>query len=330
MKKALPIIFIFFTLKTIAQPTFTAVDLNFVVGEIFSNRQDVDTSGIFQGGSGPNQVWNFVLSPIGVPLLTEILSPANVSYSSVFPNANIVLKDSSANDASYSFIHQNQDSLAILGVIFVSSPNFIDTIIFNNPLLYYQYPITYLATYNDVFQINSGANASIDKISGVYDAYGDITLNGILFSNVIRKHELDTSIYPGISPDTIYYERFQWIAIGEKLPLLNISYSRFGNIGAYEKDVTVSGNIFAKIKQAQGESALSIYPNPAQNELKISNAIKGSTFYEIKDLSGKTIISDQLNPISKTIDIKALSEGLYILELKSKDKVLTKKFVKHL
>jgi hypothetical protein len=328
MKNILRFAFIFFAFKVIAQPNFTASDLNFVVGETFSSRS-ADTTGIFQGGAGPNQVWNFTLVTNGNDDFAEILDVNNVSFSGAFPSANIVIKDSNAfGDVAYTFFNQSNDSSVFIGEVSLSPPNIIDTLIYNNPLLYNQYPFTYLSTYNDIAQISSGANASINRSSGTYDAYGDITVNGVLFPNTLRRHQFDTTIFGGVFSTTIYYERFQWLSIGEKSPLLSISYFRFGNIGPYEKDVVVNGNIFASIKQIKGEPSWAIYPNPANSELKISNAFQSNVFYEIKDLSGKTIASDQLNTISKSIDIKALSEGMYILELKNKDKILTKKFVK--
>jgi hypothetical protein len=328
MKSNLLIAFIFLALKSIAQPTFTAADLNFVIGETISS-QEVDTTGVFQGGAGPNQVWNFTLSTIGSSDTFEIISVDSVSFSPAFPSANIVFKNASASgDVNYSFFSQNQDSSVFLGQVSISPPNLIDTLIFSNPLLYFQYPFSYLTAYNDVYEITTGINASINKSATLFDAYGDITINGVLFSNVIRKHEFDTAFFGGTSPDTIYYENFEWIALGEKWPLLNISYFRFGSSGGYEKGVEVSSKVFSSLSHIKGNSEFVMYPNPATTELKIQHDFKGNMSYTIKDLSGKIIFSDRLNQLSRRIDITSLESGIYILEIRTKDNVLTKKFVK--
>ncbi len=328
MKTIFTLAFIFFSLTVIAQPTFNAGDLNFVVGETFAAKS-ADTTGIFQGPSGANQIWNFTLTASGGDAFAQVLNVNSVSFSGAFPSANIVVKDSNAfGDAGYTFFNQSNDSLVLLGLVSVSSFTNIDTIIYNNPALYYQYPFTYLSTYNDFSQISFGINASINKSSVVYDAYGDMTINGVLFSNVIRKHQFDTTFFGGTSPTIIYYESFEWLTLGEKLPLLTISYFRFGITGSYEKDVAFNSNIFTKMEQLKNESLLEMYPNPAHDELKISNALKGDLYYEIRDLSGKKVASDQFRKNFKTIDIRALEIGVYFLELKSKDKKLTKKFVK--
>ncbi len=328
MKQILLLSFILLILPSFAQPTFNASDLNFIVGETFVSKE-ADTTGIFQGGSGANQVWNFTLTASGNEDSAEVVNVNSVAFSGAFPSANIVIKDSNAfGDAGYTFFNQSNDSLVLLGFVSVSSFTNIDTIIYNNPSLYHLYPFTYLSTYNDFSQISLGSNASINKSSVVYDAYGNITINGVLFSNVIRKHQFDTTFFGGSSQTTIYYETFEWLTLGEKVPLLTISYFRFGITGPYEKNVGFNSKIFSKIKEVKGERLLTIFPSPAHNELKISNALTGNVFYEIKDLNGRKVVSDQFNTISRTIDIKALKSGVYILELTNKDKTLTKKFIK--
>lgn len=64
-------------------------------------------------------------------------------------------------------------------------------------------------------------------------------------------------------------------------------------------------------------SALSfnVYPNPAQNEIRISNA---DGLVSITDMSGKVLITKAVN--NETIDISTLSAGSYIVSVESNGK----------
>jgi len=74
---------------------------------------------------------------------------------------------------------------------------------------------------------------------------------------------------------------------------------------------------------------LSITPNPAKNEIKIIN---DSPFNSIKifDLNGYCLFDKELlfPMYEKTIMIEQLKEGMYIISLEFKDKVLNKKIIK--
>jgi hypothetical protein len=79
MKKLLFIAFIFFVLETIAQPTFTSIDLIKLPGETYSE-YNMDTTGISEGVSGPNQNWNFNISIIGNATISNIISQCTKQY----------------------------------------------------------------------------------------------------------------------------------------------------------------------------------------------------------------------------------------------------------
>lgn len=61
--------------------------------------------------------------------------------------------------------------------------------------------------------------------------------------------------------------------------------------------------------------AFSVYPNPAQNEIKVAG-VEG--IVSITDMSGKMLISTQLN--NSAIDISTLSAGSYIISVANNDK----------
>jgi uncharacterized delta-60 repeat protein len=74
-------------------------------------------------------------------------------------------------------------------------------------------------------------------------------------------------------------------------------------------------------------SDFTLYPNPASETLYIkSEKIKGIDRLGISDISGKTIGAPLL--IGNSIDISQLSKGIYFLNIFSKDKNYTLKFIK--
>jgi surface protein len=69
----------------------------------------------------------------------------------------------------------------------------------------------------------------------------------------------------------------------------------------------------------------SIYPNPATDFIYLKN-IQGIKSYIILDMSGRIIMRDSLS--KDYINIQALTSGNYILQLTSKDNILSFKFIK--
>ncbi len=81
-------------------------------------------------------------------------------------------------------------------------------------------------------------------------------------------------------------------------------------------------------------NAISIYPNPAANELNISltKESKAAVRIEIVDLLNRVLIKEEEGIISgemfKTIDVKGLSKGIYFITTIIDSKVISRKFVK--
>jgi hypothetical protein len=61
-----------------------------------------------------------------------------------------------------------------------------------------------------------------------------------------------------------------------------------------------------------GVEKITIYPNPAVNELRISNYAGG--IVQITDLSGRTVLTDLCISPNSTINVSALPQGIYIIK----------------
>lgn len=73
-------------------------------------------------------------------------------------------------------------------------------------------------------------------------------------------------------------------------------------------------------------SDISIFPNPATNQLNISglNTFQNST-YKIFDISGKCV---QEGVLKETISVTTQAEGLYLLQINNENTTINKKFIK--
>ncbi|MDF2553281.1 MAG: BspA family leucine-rich repeat surface protein [Chryseobacterium sp.] len=96
------------------------------------------------------------------------------------------------------------------------------------------------------------------------------------------------------------------------------------------KGWTISGDTIGECRklsthESQVKNTGSIYPNPAENFIYLQN-IKDAKSYIITDMSGRMITKDALT--KDLINIQNLEPGNYILQIVTKEKIETFKFIK--
>ncbi|MEO6168192.1 MAG: T9SS type A sorting domain-containing protein [Chitinophagales bacterium] len=77
------------------------------------------------------------------------------------------------------------------------------------------------------------------------------------------------------------------------------------------------------------ETSFKVFPNPAQNQLQLSYAnqfTEQATQLEIFDMYGRSVMT--LKNATATIDVSTLHPGIYFIQLKTKNKNLSDKFLK--
>jgi hypothetical protein len=68
------------------------------------------------------------------------------------------------------------------------------------------------------------------------------------------------------------------------------------------------------------ETAVTLYPNPAQNEIQLIGALANSSLYII-DVAGNIVVSTKTLGANVKVDTSALANGYYIVKLVSTGKV---------
>lgn len=82
-------------------------------------------------------------------------------------------------------------------------------------------------------------------------------------------------------------------------------------------------NVAARAPQA---ITLNLYPNPAQNIIRIENGAFAGTV-KIFDMAGKQVFFQQVEKEAVALDVSELANGMYSLEMVNKGKVFRGKFV---
>ncbi len=74
---------------------------------------------------------------------------------------------------------------------------------------------------------------------------------------------------------------------------------------------------------------LRVYPNPATNELRIRNYELGIKEVKIFTIMGEAVLQPTIKQLSNlTIDISSLAKGIYFIQIKTQNQLLTTKFIK--
>jgi hypothetical protein len=90
--------------------------------------------------------------------------------------------------------------------------------------------------------------------------------------------------------------------------------------------LTATGNPTALSSQDFNfENSIKLYPNPVQDLLTIQSDVATIESVTILDVNGRSIMSSN----STFIDVSQLQSGVYLVNIKSGDGVLTKKFLKN-
>ena len=75
-------------------------------------------------------------------------------------------------------------------------------------------------------------------------------------------------------------------------------------------------------------SGVNVYPNPIRNDLNIEFTDKSSRTIKVYDLLGNVLIEKILNSKNEIIDMSMLEDGIYIINIKTGESIVSYKMIK--
>lgn len=153
---------------------------------------------------------------------------------------------------------------------------------------------------------------------------------------ILKKYDIKSYTYHAFPPFSAEDTNYRWIdivcgyqdALALYYDLLNINYLYDYISIARSKNFGENNNPCGPFSSLSDEKEppLSIFPNPAQDEITISGVTPESIM--IYDVMGKLVVSE-FDPVTNKVDIKKLPNGLYIIKIKTVDgKIFTDKILK--
>ena len=110
----------------------------------------------------------------------------------------------------------------------------------------------------------------------------------------------------------------------------NYSFSITANAASQGDDrfeiVTVVSAVTGLGGSTQSYVSVSVYPNPASGWFDIAGSEIGSE-YQLISATGQTVKSGQINQNTQRVETEGLSAGVYVLQVRTQDKVATQKIV---
>lgn len=103
-----------------------------------------------------------------------------------------------------------------------------------------------------------------------------------------------------------------------------------------DENVILDSTLISGVNDVEVEElSLQVFPNPVVDQLTISLALPttGSVVFDLYDVNGSLIQSLRVNTLSKGIHtssmpVEELASGIYLLKVQTKDRIVTKKFMK--
>lgn len=314
-----------------------------VVGDSFTT-SDMDTTGVHEGASGSNILWDFSnVAATGTQWTANYINPSEVPGDSLFPDADVAVN---YDELSYSFYDTESNTVHALGMAFKDF-----SIVYFNTEKVSEYPFTFNSTFLDNFQaeyeLEKGLivhNIGITQFTG--DAFGNIVLPDGSSHNALRvkifRQTADTMFIMGIPASTTEFKAttYEWYTNESKFPVFGISYIEIDVNGTITTDKQVDYNTETATDVDDenlnpGNFTLEQnFPNPFNPETIIKYSINSNQFVSLKvyDVLGNEI-ADLINEEKPAgvYEVKfngnGLSSGIYFYKLQTGGLTETKKMI---
>jgi hypothetical protein len=291
----------------------------------------VDPTGITPGASGSGATWNFASAATVNSLVMNYT--ATTANSGSYPQANVVVGYSGSN---MSYVKSSSSSLLYYGGN-VQVQTVSGSLNYSAPAIWGVYPMSL----NTSSVTSTAGNISTSVGNGTFagsstvtvDGSGDLILSTGMFSNVLRTKTSQTLDFnTGFLSGKLYQDTYEYYGT-MKSPLFSIMSAtislgtqNYTQVMAQQnKEAVPSGT--TGITTEKFPSML-VYPQPASQQLTISNLPQAASQVDLFDITGKLIASEKVTSDKVEIRVTEFQEGLYLYNVKDgkHNTLLTGKF----
>jgi len=301
--------------QTIKMPSVPANGVDYTFDQIEDNSEPTSFK-----DEGP---WDF--SKVTTPTTYEMkLLPISQSKSaSEYPNATHFLQ---SQNGEFFYAYKGNEILNYGRITDNTESSY------SEPVLWMEFPLTSSSQFTDEtksdFKFNGFSGEVVDKsVSQVLGLSSLVLPNGTKYDNAILVKTIKTMDgQVGPLTSTIKEEGKYWWVPGIALPVVAFEKFYLNDNIQYERSSFLKEEKVLSVHSLDMDF-ISIYPNPAQNQITVSSNIKMDS-YRIFNALGKIVMKGDLT--NTTINIESLKSGSYFIALSDKDSNQTyhKRFVK--
>lgn len=320
-----------------AQIQITSADMPVIGDELL---RSIDTiPGFGPGGSGPDQVWDFSSALEDQNVTTTVVDPATTPSADQFGSSNLAFTTDGLN---YSYLSNSASVLTVDG--FAGDPLGDGTLMIDAPfeptLTMHQFPRQFNTTFTDDFGFDVTADGSgfgvyqarireVGLVQDSTDAYGTIT-TPVGTYDCLRSRTVTIridSIFAQlieILPMTFLFATvdttvsYSWHAVETKLPVAEMTVDSVGTAVDFTWSA-IEPNSTVVESDVPMNDALSLFPQPAMDRVRIN--VVGSAFTSVMvcDLNGRMVLRNTRVMANDWLDLSDLPSAVYVVNAITED-----------
>ena len=200
-------------------------------------------------------------------------------------------------------------------------------------LLFTKYIASIQNTPYNVTGVLANSGVKIQQVNGVSQT-DFVDYNTSMFNDTLSQIGSDWKTFNmatfqyTVAPDVVYFVQD---TTGTDKAIWKLYFTAFSGSGTGTYSFVKQKMITTGVKSLS-EKNLTVYPNPASQELNVIHDFSGKTEFTIYNISGQPVYKSQYSESAglnkQTMNIGALPAGMYSLHVRSGNEVKTVKFIK--
>lgn len=316
----------FFSLGTaFAQPDFTSSDMpNIGDSDTIIFIPDSQVQNNFDTETGNDYTWDFSHLPFATyASLNNVESYREKQHAMAdyFPDATIERYSNGVSSEQLGYYQFRNDTLLMYRYGPPSSAGWFP------PIALMAFPLEFNET-SDIISPFYYGDLETGKRHAVvlYDGFGTLKMpDNKTHQNVFRVKRVETDT-TYVTSSSITYISYLWYKQGGLIPLLEIRYD--GTPGSYTYFGSKARGSQTGLLELRELKNVSIYPNPVNDQLNIELE-NSSDIIELKLMNSMGQLINVEQRFSKTIDVSDLPKGLYYLQIRTKEAMANKAFIRN-